>query len=418
MINLTTLPNGLRIITDTVKTVDSVAVGIWAGAGARDEEISKPGIAHLTEHMVFKGTKKRSARQIVESVEDAGGDINAYTGREVTAYFIHLLKEDVEMAVDILADIIQHSTFAEDELERERDVVLQEISMVNDNPEELTFDLFFETAYPGQTAGTPILGTDESIRSASREDIITYTQNVYTPQNLIISAAGNIEHEDLVRLCEKLFAFLPGDKDKTRHTALYTGGELRKPKEWEQSHLIFGFSGVPRTAEKYHAAQAFAFILGGGMSSRLFQELREKRGLVYSIEAFHTSLSDSGLFGIYTGTTPDNLQELVPALTGEIENVLSGITDAELARAKKQMRTSLLMNREKMMHRVNYQAKNLIYFGSAPDIDEDQKKIESLNREEIMNFGQSLRQSPLTLTALGPVSGLPDYDDIAGRLAE
>lgn len=279
-IELTKLPNGLRIITDHVPTVDSVALGVWADVGTRDEDMAHNGVAHMVEHMMFKGTIRRTAARIAEEVEDVGGNINAWTSREMTSYHIHLLKEDMPLAVDILADVLQHSTMPEDEIERERHVILQEIGMTLDTPDELVFDHYQETAYPGQALGAPILGTSDIIKKMKKDTLHHYVREFYTPARLVLAAAGNIKHGEFTALAEKMFSSLPADRGNKQKPAQYRGGENRMEKDLEQSHVVLGFQGVKRGDDAYFAVILFSVLFGGGMSSRLFQEIREKRGLV------------------------------------------------------------------------------------------------------------------------------------------
>ena len=275
-IQTTTLPNGLRIITDTVPSVDSVALGIWAGVGTRDEDLVHNGAAHMVEHMLFKGTAKRNALEIAEVIENVGGHMNAYTSREVTSYHIHLLKEDMGLALDVLADMYQHSTLPPEEIERERQVILQEIGMCHDTPDDLVFDHYYETAYPGQALGAPILGTNEIVSNMSRDALQGHITRLYTPARTVISAAGNLDHDEFVARVAALFDALPADTDHVKKPADYQGGEHRAAKDLEQSHFILGFQGLSRLDDDYYTAQALSSVLGGGMSSRLFQEVAGK----------------------------------------------------------------------------------------------------------------------------------------------
>ncbi|MCM2343798.1 MAG: insulinase family protein [Alphaproteobacteria bacterium] len=415
-IEMTTLPNGLRVITDTVKEVDSVALGVWVDVGTRHEDIKDNGVAHMVEHMMFKGTPSRTTTEIVEQLEEVGGNVNAYTGREITAYHVHLLKEDMPLAIDIMADIIQHSHMPEDEIERERGVILQEIGMNNDAPDELVFDYYQEIAYPGQTLGAPILGDPGIIAGMKRDVMMDYVHRFYSPRRLVVSAAGHVDHEDFVKRTADLFTALPEDIDFAPRAADYQGGERREEKELEQSHLLIGFQGISRSDPDIFAAVALATILGGGMSSRLFQEIREKRGLVYSIFTFHTSYQDDGQFALYAGTGPEHLPELVPVACAEILKFADTITEKELARAKAQMKANLLMGRESMMGRANQQAKHLIHFDEVLDIQEKIHKIDALTTADVARMARQIFASTPTVAALGPLAALESYDDIKRRL--
>ena len=328
-IQLTTLNNGLRVITDTAADVHSVALGIWVNVGTRNEDPAYNGAAHMVEHMLFKGTPTRSTQQIAETIEDVGGHMNAYTSREMTSYHIHLLKNDMRLGLEVLADIYQNATMPEDELERERHVILQEIGMCNDTPDELVFDNYFETAYPAQTLGAPILGKTSDISGMNKSALADYIHRHYTPQHTVISAAGNLDHQAFVRMVEDLFGNLPADTPHEQTKADYKGGDRRVDKELEQSHFVLGFEGVSKTDTDYFAAQTLATLLGGGMSSRLFQEVREKRGLVYSIYSYHSGYRDSGQFIIYAGTGPKDLKELVPVVCDEVLKSSENLSHAE-----------------------------------------------------------------------------------------
>ncbi|MEM9470156.1 MAG: pitrilysin family protein, partial [Pseudomonadota bacterium] len=371
IIQSTTLPNGLRVITDTVPTVESVALGVWCDVGTRHEDMADNGVAHMVEHMMFNGTPSRSAQDIVEQIEGVGGQMNAYTSREVTAYYVHLLKEDTEKAIDVLSDMLQRPTFPDTELEKERGVILQEIGMSLDTPDDLVFDLYQETAYPGQALGAPILGSTDIVQQMSKETLFDYVRGYYTPQNLVLSAAGNLEHSQIVAWAERYFSELPQDKPKVILNAAYEGGEKRQDKELEQAHIVLGFEGIEKSNDHYYAALLLSTIMGGGMSSRLFQEVREKRGLVYATYAAHTAYSDSGQFEIYAGTGAEKLPELMPVITDELNKISQNVvTSEELDRAKSQLRASILMGRESMMSRINRQAKYLIAFDEEVNIQD------------------------------------------------
>ncbi len=415
-IQITTLPSGLRVITDSVPAVESAAVGIWAAVGTRHEDMQDNGVAHMVEHMMFKGTPTRSAAQIAEQIEDVGGQMNAYTSREITSYHMHLLKEDLPLALTVLADLIQNPLMPDDEVERERHVILQEIGMTLDTPDDIIFDYYQETAYPDQALGAPILGRPGIIKAMSRDTLMDYVRRCYTPARLVVSAAGNLDHDLLVALAGDLFAALPADQAVNESAAAYRGGEHRTEKELEQSHIVLGFDGVARGADEFFAAGLLSTLLGGGMSSRLFQEIREKRGLVYSVFSHFSPYQDGGQFLVYAGTGPDDLPELVPVLCDELGKVTQAVSDEELGRAKAQMRAALLMGRESMMRRANQQAKHLIHFGTAPDIQDKLAKLEAVSAADVSALAARLFAGPPTLAALGPLGRLESYDTLSGRL--
>ena len=414
----TTLNNGLRIVTDAVPTVESVAIGIWCDVGTRHENMTHNGVAHMVEHMMFNGTPTRSSQDIVEQIESVGGQMNAYTSRENTAYYVHLLKDDLALALDVLSDMIQRSSFPDNELEKERGVIIQEIGMTNDTPDDLVFDLYQETAYPKQSLGAPILGTADIVQNMSKETLFGYVEQFYNPKNLVISAAGNVSHDDVVALVKKFFTDLPNTEKSIYSKADYKGGEHRSHKDLEQSHIVLGFQGVQKDDPDYYAATLLSTIMGGGMSSRLFQQVREKHGLVYSVYSSHTGYADDGQFEIYAGTGPDKLQKLIPVLCDEVQKLVqSEAGKEELARAKSQLRAGILMGRESMLSRANRQAKHMISFNEKFDLDTLLTKIDRVQAVNIQTMAQRIFTSKPTLSALGPLDTLESYDKIQSRLA-
>src|SRR5882672_11772598 len=321
---LSTLTNGLRVATDRVDTVDTVSLGIWIDVGTRHEPAAINGVAHLLEHMAFKGTERRSALAIAEEIEAVGGHLNAYTSRESTAYYAKVLKEDVLLALDILSDILQHSIFDPDELERERAVILQEIGQANDTPDDIIFDYFQECAYPDQAMGRPVLGRPEIIRRLGRDAVLGYLRDHYRARRMVLAAAGHLDHERIVDLAEELLGGMPADRSTTTEPARYIGGDRREHRDLEQLHLVMGFPGPALDHPDYYAAAVLSTAFGGGMSSRLFQEVREKRGLVYTIHSFAHGYRDGGLFGIYAGTGEEEAGELVPVLCEETMRLTDG----------------------------------------------------------------------------------------------
>tara|TARA_R110001592_G_scaffold3525_16_gene19990 strand:- start:31079 stop:32341 length:1263 start_codon:yes stop_codon:yes gene_type:complete len=416
-IKITTLPNGLRVVTDVVPSVESVAVGVWAGVGTRNENLSINGAAHMVEHMLFKGTKTRDAKTIAEVIEDVGGHMNAYTSREITSYHIHLLKEDLFLALDVLSDMVQNSIMPDDEIERERGVIMQEIGMCHDTPDDIVFDHYFETAYPKQALGAPILGTNDIIAHMRRDALMGYVEQFYTPARLAVCASGNLDHDTFVQAVEQKFKALPEDQGDNKKTADYKGGEIREVRDLEQSHIVLGFQGIPRLDDDYYGAQILATILGSGMSSRLFQEVREKRGLVYSIYGFHSSYTDDGQFGVYAGTGPDKLPELIPVICDEIMKIGTTITEEELARAKAQLRSSTLMARESMMSRADQHAKGVLLRGRIRTPEEVIKSINAVEIQSLERIAKQVFSTSPTLAALGPLGQLESFDKIKERLA-
>jgi predicted Zn-dependent peptidase len=416
-VTVTTLGNGLRVATDAMDHVETVSLGLWVGAGTRDEMAEVNGVAHLLEHMAFKGTESRSARDIAEEIEAVGGHLNAYTSRESTAYYAKVLAEHAPLAVDILADILQHSTFDEEELARERDVVLQEIGQAYDTPDDLVFDQFQETAFPDQPMGRPVLGTVEIVESMPRQALVDHMSRTYGGERMVLCAAGKITHDELVELGGRLLADLPQASATDAGASHYAGGDFRDDRKLEQAHLVFGLPGYANAEPDYFAINLFSTMLGGGMSSRLFQEVREKRGLVYSIYSFHSPYRDGGLFGVYAGTGPERLDELVAVIGDEVSDLGANASDEEIERAKTQMKASLLMSRESTGSRAEALANQLLIYGRPIPVDEIVAKIEAIDRAALSRVAAHISAGPLTVAALGPVKGLPGHDAIAKRLS-
>jgi len=415
-VRVSKLANGLRVATDTIQTVDTVSLGIWVDVGTRHEPAATNGAAHFLEHMAFKGTERRSAREIAEEIEAVGGHLNAYTSRESTAYYAKVLKEDVPLALDILADILQHSTFDADELERERTVILQEIGQANDTPDDIIFDYFQECAYPDQAMGRPVLGRPEIIRGLTRDAVVAYLRDHYGARRMVLAAAGNLEHERLVDLADTLLSGLPAERSVNTEPARYVGGDRREDRDLEQLHLVLGFPGVVLGDADYYAASVLSTAFGGGMSSRLFQEIREKRGLVYAIHSFVHGYRDAGLFGIYAGTGEEEAAELVPALCEEAVKLQDGLTAIELRRAKTQMKAGLLMSLESTSARCEQLAQHLLIYGTPFDPPEVVRRIEAVDDAAIGRVVARWRSAPPTVAALGPLSRLEEYDRLQARL--
>ena len=415
-IRVSTLDNGLRVASDTMDTVETVSVGVWIEAGARDEDEAVNGASHLIEHMVFKGTKRRDARSIAEEIEAVGGHLNAHTSREYTAYYAKVLKDDAGLAVDILADIVQNATLDAEELERERAVVIQEIMQSHDTPDDIVFDRFQETAFPSQSIGRSVLGTADLIRSIPREALIAYVNAHYRASEIVLAAAGRIEHDRLVELANDAFGGLKSGGENTRTPAIYVGGDCRETRDLEQAHVILGFEGVAYRDPDFYALSVLSTLLGGGMSSRLFQEIREKRGLVYSIYSFPSSFIDSGVFGIYAGTGENEVAELIPLVCAEMVKATSDITEAEVARAKAQLKSSILMSLESTSARCEQLARQLVVFGRPLPLSEVVNKVAEVDVAAVQRVARRLIQGPVTLTGLGPLGRMPNYDNVAGCL--
>ncbi|TAN56627.1 MAG: insulinase family protein [Rhodospirillales bacterium] len=407
---------GLRLVTDAMDKVETATLGVWVEAGTRHESPEMNGVAHMLEHMAFKGTGKRSARAIAEEIENVGGHLNAYTSREHTAYYAKVLKEDVDLALDIISDILQNSLFAEDELTRERDVVVQEIGQAEDTPDDIIFDHFQAAAFPNQGLGRPVLGTEEIVKGLDRQAIQGYMTRNYGPPRLLVAAAGKVNHDALADLVARQFETLGSAQPASSDPACYVGGEYREERDLEQAHIVLGLPGVDFKDPGYYATSVLATLLGGGMSSRLFQEVREKRGLAYSVFAHTSSYADGGLFSVYAGTDPARLGELVPVLCEEIVKMCEPVAAQELARARAQLKASVLMSLESTSARCETLARQMQVFGRPIPPAEIVERIEAVDEAAVAAAAKRLLTARPTLAALGPLSRLESFDSLAGRL--
>ncbi len=415
-VKISTLANGIRVITHHMKETEAVALEIWIKVGSRYEKANQGGISHFLEHMAFKGTKTRTARQIAEEFDNIGGNFNAQTSRESTTYYAKVLKGDFERAANILSDIVQNSIFDPKELELERQVILQEISMSNDTPDDIVFDHFQISAYPNQPVGKPILGTVDLVKSFSRQDIIDYVKEYYCGANIVFAVAGNISHAKVLAFAKKKLSKIKKGKASKSKAAKYVGGEKRVKKKLEQTHITMGFEGVSYDNDDIFPLQLLSCILGGGMSSRLFQEIREKRGLAYSISSFFSCYSDTGLFTIYSATSPDKVKQLVTATCAELKKITHDITDEELERAKVQARASLLMSQESTSSRADDLGRRLICFGRYITNREVLKNIEAVDKKSIYKVAKKILASKITIAAIGDIKQLESYEKIEKKL--
>ncbi len=416
-IQITKLNSGLTIITEYMDRVETVSFGAYVGVGTRHETAEENGVSHFLEHMAFKGTERRTAVEIAEAVEDVGGHINAYTSRDQTAYYVKLLADDLPLGIDLIGDILCHSTFADDEFDRERGVILQEIGQANDTPDDIVFDHFQSAAYPDQPMGWPVLGTESIIRALTPVTLKNYMHAHYAPSNMVIAAAGKLQHNRIVDLVAESFADLPKAKPSVPLKASYRGGEFRETRELDQAHLVLGFPGVGYADPDFYSGMLLSTLLGGGMSSRLFQEIREKRGLVYSIYTFTLPSRECGLFGIYAGTGEAEAAELLPVTLGELANVRRSITTAELKRARAQVKAGLLMSLESTGSRCEQLARQFHVFGRIVPVQEIVAKIDAVTEQEVIDVANRLFAGVPTLAALGPIGRVPKFDYITGSLA-
>jgi predicted Zn-dependent peptidase len=381
---VSTLANGLRVVTFHNPNVETAALGVWVGCGARHETLGEHGISHLLEHMAFKGTATRTARDIAEEIEQVGGELNAATSLETTTYYARVIGTDVPLAMDLLADILQRSRFDADELEREREVILQEIAATRDSPEEIGYDLLQEIAYPDQALGRPILGTPESIQRFVGGDLQAFLTARYRASTMVLSAAGAVDHDRIVRDAERLFSGFAGDATASPSPANYVGGACATEKPFEQAHVMLAFESPPYRDRAYYAAQVLTGLLGGGMSSRLFQEARERRGLCYSIYATCYGLADTGLLGVHAATGVEPMEELVEVVTAELSALAEAPPlEVEVARAKAQLKAGLLMGLESSSARAEQMARQTLLFDRLVGAKELIERVESVTAEDV-----------------------------------
>jgi predicted Zn-dependent peptidase len=416
-VEVSRLPTGLVVVTDTMPHLESSSLGVWVGSGSRDEQSDEHGISHLLEHMAFKGTGRRNARQIAEEIEAVGGDLNAATSVETTAYYARVLRADVRLAIDVLSDILADPQFDADELSREQNVIVQEIGATEDAPSDLVFDLLQATAFPNQPVGRSILGTPETVRSFNPERLRVYLSRNYRAPNMIVVATGAVDHAAVVDEVQKRFTGFAGPRAPDPEPARFGGGMRVEGRDLEQVHLALALEGLPQKHDQLYSLQAFTIILGGGMSSRLFQEVREKRGLCYAIQAFHMPYTDTGLFGLYTGTDAADAPELMTLVVDEFVKATETITDVEVGRAKAQMKAGLLMALESSGARAEQLARQMLAYDRPIALDEIVAKIDAMTVASIGAAGRSLiRQGRPAISALGPGRGLETTASIAEGL--
>jgi predicted Zn-dependent peptidase len=415
-VRTTILPNGLRVVTETMPHLATAALGVWVGTGSRHERQEEHGLAHLLEHMAFKGTARRSALAIAEEIEAVGGDLNAETSTERTAYHARVLGSDVPLALDILADILCHPAFEADELEREKHVILQEIGACEDAPDELVFDMLMETAYPAEAIGRRILGTPSTVRAQHQESMRAFLQRRYCAKDIVVAAAGAVDHEQVAAEAARLFdAFADGPAEPPP-AAHYKGGEQRLQRRLEQAHLVLGFEGLSFHDPDHYALHVFANLIGGGMSSRLFQEIREKRGLCYDISADYWPFSDTGLFSVYGGTGERELADFMPVLLDCLRAGAEAPTEAEVNRAKAQMKVGLLTALESPARRAEQIARHMLAYGHVLSRQELARRIDAITSHDVTRVATTMLESAPTLSAVGPIKRLMPADLVASRL--
>ncbi len=415
-----TLPNGFRIVTEDMPGLKSTSIGIWVQAGGRHERVEQNGIAHFLEHMAFKGTKTRSALQIAESIEDVGGYINAYTSREMTAYYARVLEEDVALGLDVIADILLNPVFDPAEIEVERGVILQEIGQTNDTPDDIVFDWLQEVAYPDQALGRTILGPSERVSAFQRDDLNGFVGEHYGPNQMILSAAGAIDHEAIIKQAETLFGHLSAVTRPTNliQPAAFGGGERREIKDLEQVHFALALEGPNYRDPAIYTAQIYASAMGGGMSSRLFQEVREKQGLCYTVFAQAGAYEDTGLTTIYAGTSAEQIDQLAKITIDEMKRAADDMTAAEVARARAQMKAGLLMGLESPSNRAERLARLLSIWDRIPTLEETIAHIDDVTTGDVKAYAGQIAGNAGTAMALyGPAQAAPSLDALRARLA-
>ena len=413
------LLNGITVGADFMEHVHTACISVLVKAGSRNENIENNGISHFLEHMAFKGTTSRKAQDIAEQFDNIGGYYNAYTSREKTVYYAKVLKNDMAVAIDILSDILQNSTYEAEEIAREREVILQEIAQTNDNPDDTVFDAFQNTAYSDQALGMSILGSTENVLKFGKQDITDYIQENYSYNNVFISAAGNFDVTQYTDSIERNFQSFSKNHQPISGNAKYIGGDWRFNKDLEQIHFVMGFEGFSYTDDYYYTKQILCVILGGGPSSRLFQEVREKRGLAYGISAFASCYSDVGILGIYGSTTEDKINTLFDVLCEQIKIVLDGVTDEEIQRAKAQVKAGLLMSQENSISRAEKLASNLAVYGHYISVEEIIEKIERIGKHDIIDMLSKVffSHGKPTVASIGKISKMYSYNEILEKIS-
>jgi predicted Zn-dependent peptidase len=412
-IERTEFSSGLRVVTERMPGVRSVSIGVWVLAGSRDERPAISGHCHFLEHLLFKGTDARSALDIAEAFDAVGGDVNAFTAKEYTCYYARVLDRDLEMAVDHLADMLQHSTIDARDLAGEADVILSEIDMHEDSPEDVVHDVFTEALWPGHPLGRPILGTKERIKAASRASVRGFYRRHYVPGRMVVSVAGNVRHDALLAmLADRMDVGKPlGARGRSnmelrthRRAPKPSGGHAIKTKKVEQAHLVLGTNGLARTDPDRFAFLIVNTVLGGGMSSRLFQEIREKRGLAYTAYSFHSQYTEAGVFSAYAGTTPNRAVEVLGLVRREVDDIRDGgITPEEFTRAKSHVKGSTVLSLEDPSGRMSRLGKSEIAHGEILTLNETLARVESVTLDDARRVAEKVLSQPMTLAAVGPV---------------
>ena len=412
-----TLPNGFRIVTEHMPGLMSASIGIWVQAGGRHERPEQNGIAHFLEHMAFKGTKTRSPLQIAEAIEDVGGYINAYTSKDMTAYYARVLSADVGLALDVISDIVLNPVFDPREIETERNVILQEIGQTLDTPDDIIFDWLQEVSYPDQPFGRTILGPAERVGAFSQQDLINFVAQHYGPNQMILSAAGGVDHDEILTKATELFGHLPRHEPFQMMGADFLGGEKRKVKKLEQAHFTLSFEAPSYRAPDVYAAQIYGMALGGGMSSRLFQKVREENGLCYTIFAQSGAYEDTGQITIYAGTSSEEIASLAQLTVEELKRAPQDMSSAEVERARVQLKAGLLMGLESPSSRAERLARLLAIYDRVPNLDEAIAKIDAVTCQDVREFAANMNMARSAMVLYGPISKAPDLASLRKALA-
>ncbi|MEI6216758.1 MAG: pitrilysin family protein [Actinomycetes bacterium] len=418
----TLLPSGLRIVTEEVSTVRSAAVGVWVNVGSRDESPSVAGASHFLEHLLFKGTKRRNAMEISSSIEAVGGEMNAFTSQEYTCFYARVIDTDLALAIDVISDLITSSVVKPEDVDSERSVVLEEIAMRDDDPSDLIHDLFLETYYGDSNLGRSILGTVDSIKGMSRTSVFNYYKKNYQPADIVVAVAGNVKHKKVEALVEKALTkdgFLDDDNSefnlrsapKAKIVGRHKVGIIER--KTEQAHLLYGVEGVARNDDRRFALSILSSALGGGMSSRLFQEIREKRGLAYSVYSYAQQFSGAGSLAFYAGCQPSKAEEVIRIIQAVTHDVAeNGLTDEEITRAKGAVSGSLVLSQEDTGSRMSRIGKSELVYGEIMSFDEILAKIAAVTPEEVRAIAHALLPKPSTIAIVGPFKSTTKFEKV------
>lgn len=388
MYEINTLENGIKIVSENISFVRSISFGIWVKVGSQNEDLNLNGISHFIEHMIFKGTDKRSAKDIAEQIDEIGGQINAFTTKQMTCFYFKILDENFDKALEIMADMFLNSSFSDEEIEREKQVVIEEINMYEDTPEELVFELMHQKVFDGSSLAWPILGSIDNVKSFSHEKLKNYYEKNYFGENIIISVAGNFETREMLEKIKKYFGGIKNNRAEKKNLEVkYKNDFVIKKKDIEQVHICLGFPGVKNLVEKIYVLAVFNNIFGGGMSSRLYQKIREENGLAYSVFSYNYSYEKVGLFNIYAGINPSKVEDCLKFIIHEIKNLdVNLISQKELSKSKEQLKASYLLNLESSSSRMNSLGRYMVFYNKILTSEEIIDEIDKINLDDIYNL--------------------------------